>query len=58
MVKAGVKEEWLSGRIMKASECHGDNFRRHERVLKGSWAEGTTSPVCPRGRVAEGAQPR
>lgn len=29
MVRAGIKEEWLSGRIMKASERYGDNFRRH-----------------------------
>lgn len=58
VVRAGIEEEWLSGRIMKARECHGDNFGRHERVLKGSWAEGSISSVCPGGRVAAGSQPQ
>lgn len=29
VMRAGIEGEWLSGRIMKASECHGDNIGRH-----------------------------
>lgn len=38
---------WLSDRIMKARECHGDNLGRHERVFKGSWARGHHFPSMP-----------
>lgn len=55
MVRAGV--EWLSAELWKQGSAMVTTWE-DMKGLHGSWAEGTISPVCPRGRVVEGAHPQ